>query len=290
MPEGPEVKVLSTQLDSILKEKKLITITIHNFNYLEKHSSIENHEQRIREFQIALKTDDYYLEGVFSHGKKFWFSFKTKPDDKIKRKDYFLVCHLGMTGTWTQTPSKYTHLSLTFDSQIIYFQDIRCFGSLNLCYQEELDQILSRLGLDILSPDMTEENFLKVMSAWAVKTKSKKSIAEMLLEQSLLAGIGNYLRADILYDAKIHPKKITKNLSEQELRNLYKSTKKIVNQAYMENGNTIKDYQNLSGHGGYQPLVYGRKICPQGKKIETLILSKRTLYWCPEIQNEQTIV
>lgn len=281
MPEGPEVKSLVSQLNSSYQDKKLLGIEIHNPDYIRKHSSFEDHEQRIEIFNHSLTQKEWFLKEVSCHGKRFWFNFQELEESKI------LICHLGMTGIWSHKSGKYTHLSLRFENETIYFQDMRCFGSLNLCQPSELDKFLSKLGLDIFSDKMTEENFLKVMKAWMSKTKSKKCIAEILLDQSIISGIGNYLRADILYHAKIYPKKIAKKLTDQELKVLFLSIKEVSAKALKANGNTIKDYKNLEGFaGGYEPLVYGQTLCPLGKKIETLTISKRTLYWCPEIQNE----
>ena len=118
------------------------------------------------------------------------------------------------------------------------------------------------------------------------KRLEKKEIAKFLLDQDKFSGIGNYLRAEILYDSKIDPFRKVGSLSKKEIDNLFKSTKKIVLKAYECGGHTLQSYTDpLGAIGRYAPKVYRREKDPEGRIVQIDLTSdNRAIYWVPEIQ------
>ena len=141
--------------------------------------------------------------------------------------------------------------------------------------KSELVVKLCELGMDIFSEKFTEDKFIKIISDY-----KNKMVGLLLIDQHIISGIGNYLRADILYDAKIHPNTKINELSKDELKILYSSIKKITNKSYEQNGTNVETYIS----GDYDPLVYGKKFDLYGNKVEKLLISGRSIYYVPKIQ------
>lgn len=90
-----------------------------------------------------------------------------------------------------------------------------------------------------------------------------------LMEQKYISGIGNYLRSDIMYNARIDPKKITGDITDDELTRLYNSSKLVIKNAYDSMG-ARGDYVDLFGnYGKYEHLAYGRSYDSLGNKVES---------------------
>lgn len=129
-----------------------------------------------------------------------------------------------------------------------------------------------------------EKTFVDLIS----KLKTRKSIANVMLDQHVIAGIGNYLRAEILYDCKTYPGTPTCKLTIEQKKGLYISTLKIIKKAYDWNGATIKSYRNPDGAvGEFKFCVYSCDKCPLGHKVTyDKFGDGRKTYYCPKCQVE----
>ena len=179
-----------------------------------------------------------------------------------------LIFHLGMSGRLIIIKSskfvkkKHDHFILTTKKNILIFNDIRKFGFIDLLKTKEIykkDYII-RLGMDAL------DNKLNVKYLQTKIGKSIVPIKQILLDQRIIAGIGNIYANEILYDAKISPFAIGSSLNLIKIKKIIKSIKKILKKAINSGGSTLKDYTSVDGTlGNFQNKfkVYKR----EGKKI-----------------------
>jgi formamidopyrimidine-DNA glycosylase len=144
---------------------------------------------------------------------------------------------------------------------------------------------LKDIGPDLLRHEINKDEFIDIMRG---KRLSEKPIDGVLLNQKIVSGIGNYLRADIMYQARINPKTLIKNLTDIELSDLYEDAIFLMNFSCNSGGHSLRDYFRLDGSkGNYVPIVYNQKKCPKLHKISTYKDSnKRTVFYCETCQPE----
>lgn len=269
MPEGPEVKHRGDLLKKELENYMLHSIEIDDKSRYNKKpiNNIDNFKS-----QLPLKIVDVSVKG-----KVTFFHLEN---------DIYLMCHYGMEGNFTFSKGK--HSNLWFDiskddlHKTLYYDDTRHFGTINILMSEQrYKDELSNIGVDILSEDITFENFKEI-----VLKKKNWEICKFLMDQKYISGIGNYLKAEILYFSKVIPNKLIKDLSEIELNNLYKYSKKIPKDSYLSNGYTLKTYSDILGKKGeYTVSVYGNSKDMNGNTIiRSTFKDGRTTWWCPEVQ------
>ena len=201
-----------------------------------------------------------------------------------------LIFHLGMSGRLRIIKSskfvkkKHDHFILNTKINILIFNDIRKFGFIDLLKTKEIykkDYII-RLGMDAL------DNKLNVKYLQTKIGKSIVPIKQILLDQRIIAGIGNIYANEILYDAKISPFAIGSSLNLLKIKKIIKSIKKILKKAINSGGSTLKDYTSVDGTlGNFQNKfkVYkreGKKIL--GCKIRRKIQYGRSTFYCPDVQ------
>jgi len=277
MPEGPEIRVLSDSINSVFQNKYLISIWFDpNFNHFKNLSLVDLPQRLIR---------------CYSIGKKIIFQFENG----------FLISSLGMVGSWSLESSIKLKPSTLFRGvwgdkienpsnnffqleRILSYADQRHFGHLEyFATEEELNTRLD-LGLDLLQKSIENINFYEEWKKALLRGK-KSQICEVLMEQKYISGIGNHLRANIMYHAKINPKKIVGTLTSEELKRLYDSSRYIIVKCY-EEGGAEGDYTDLNGnYGKYEHICYGKKRDSSENIIESFVdKGKRTVWFCPEIQ------
>ena len=117
--------------------------------------------------------------------------------------------------------------------------------------------------------------------------KRKVPIKSLLLEQSIIAGLGNIYVCEILFRAKIHPKSLGEKLSDLEIVKIIKQTKIVLKEAIKHNGTTISDYRRVDGKTGeFQNFlkVYHKMNCECGNDISKIKISGRSTYYCDKCQ------
>ena len=165
-----------------------------------------------------------------------------------------------------------------------FFNDPRRFGTIKFVRGfKELDKKLKSLGPCVLNDQITPQIFKE-----SLNKKSHRPICEALLDQSGVSGIGNYLRAEILYACSVNPWRNVAEISDEEWNAICDETKRIVEAAYLSQGATIYTYKNVDGSTGTAQFlfkVYGEKHDPNGHLILREEDSNgRTIHWCPEVQ------
>jgi formamidopyrimidine-DNA glycosylase len=201
-----------------------------------------------------------------------------------------LVFHLKMTGQMLLvkpgTPEdKHTRLILPLAGRglELRFRDIRKFGFLCCLSPGE-----SAPELDALGPEPLEIDFPSFARLFEGRRGRLKSL---LLNQRVIAGIGNIYADEILFRARIHPEIPASSLGKPELRSLWKATRVILNQAISRKGSTISDFADPDGRpGNYQELhkAYGREgeRCVRcGTAIRRIVIGGRSSFYCPSCQD-----
>ena len=266
MPEGPEVKRVIDFL-SKFDGHFLHDIEILSGRY-KRHGPFDGYYE-MKEL-LPLK-----VLNVNCHGKFIYFYFSN---------DTSLWCTLGMSGAWLNHDRKHSRVKLVFDDVDVWFDDVRNFGTLKFVSDmSKLAKKLSKLGHDPLKRDMDCSRFKEL-----IHRKKAKTIAEVLMDQSVVAGVGNYLKAEILYAAKISPHRQCLSLSDKELSRICKFTNEIMRTSYESGGATILTYKDENGNPGTfsrRFMVYNQKKDPIGNDvIRETTKDKRTTHWVPEVQ------
>jgi len=164
--------------------------------------------------------------------------------------------------------------------------DTRKFGKMYLIKKEEIYNIgpLKELGLEPWDDNLNSEYLLKIY-------KNKKlPIKTVLLDQSIIVGIGNIYADEILFLSKINPLKAGYLISEKECNDIIKYTREVLEKAIKMGGSTIRTYSSVDGvHGLFQNelLVHGKDKgnCPLcNEKIDKVRVGGRGTYYCPKCQ------
>ena len=184
---------------------------------------------------------------------------------------------------------KHEHIIFHLKSgKTLRYHDVRKFGTmhlyLNLSYEELLKtEPLGKLGVEPFSSDLTlaylKEKF---------KTR-KQTIKQLLLDQEIIVGIGNIYANEILFMAKIHPQKLGKLLTDEEISKIIKYTKVVLEKAISLGGTTIRSYSSSGISGLFQNelLVHTKEKCPVcGRDLKNIKIGGRSTYYCENCQKE----
>lgn len=272
MPELPEVETVKNTLKPKLVGKKITNIKIYHNNIIEYPSASEFSEKIIN--QTITDIDRY--------GK--WLIFVLN--------DYYLLSHLRMEGKYffkdkKDELSKHEHVVFSLDDkEELRYHDVRKFGKMWIIEKDKIKEIgpLTELGYEPWNNKL-DINYLK--EKYKKKTLPIKTV---LLDQSIITGIGNIYADEILFLSKINPEKITNTLNDNELDNIIKNTKKVLEDAIKQGGSTIRSYTSVDGvHGLFQQKlnVHTKEGHPCNTCNTTIIKIKvggRGTYYCPTCQ------
>jgi formamidopyrimidine-DNA glycosylase len=190
------------------------------------------------------------------------------------------------TADWVNDlPSQYTRIIIDFDNGAkLFFNDLRVFGWMKLMTDDEWEMLEKKLPPDVVDREFTLGYFKSVLS------KSGRSIKLVLLDQDKFGGVGNIYANDVLYMARIDPRRKAKDLGEKEISELYKAVKEVINLGIKYGGASVDKYVDAAGVGGkYQEhfLVYqrnGEKCKRDGATIRKIKIGGRGTYYCPGCQ------
>ncbi len=268
MPEKPEVITVAASLKPRLIGKKITNCLIYWDNIIAFPISSE-----FRKKIISQKIHDITTRGKF-------LVFSLDEDN--------LLIHLRMEGKFFFRHKgdpilKHEHVEFILDDQISFrFHDVRKFGKMYLISKAECDKVrpLSELGFEYNDLKLTKEYLYE-------KIHSKKiAIKSTLLDQRIIAGIGNIYVDEILFLSRIHPLRRSCDVSLDECDLLIQNTKIILEKAIALGGTTIKSFTSSEGvHGLFQNelLVHSKKgqCCPVcGESILTIKVGGRGTYFC----------
>jgi len=201
-----------------------------------------------------------------------------------------LVVHLGMTGQFTAAPAlaprpDHLHVTFTLSGLVeLRFRDVRRFGSVELV----ADEGAAMAGLDAkLGPEPFD---IPPAAFHAAVTGTARTLKALLLDQSLVAGVGNIYADEALHRAGLHPETRGRQLTKGQVGRLREAIAAVITHAIEKRGSTIRDYVGGSGlKGGYQRefRAYGRTGEPCATcqvPIERVRVAGRSSHFCPRCQ------
>jgi formamidopyrimidine-DNA glycosylase len=201
-----------------------------------------------------------------------------------------LALHLRMSGSITvqgpqAEPDIYTHLALRLaDGRQIFFHDPRKFGRARLLDPPGLAALDGLHGIEPLSPDFTPEALASILRG------RSRAIKPLLLDQTLIAGIGNIYADESLWRANIHPQRPAGSLDGDELAALHAGIVASLRQGLANGGSTLRNYRDSYGRSGSNQEhfnVYDREgqPCPRcGARLQKIVVAQRGTHFCPECQ------
>lgn len=203
-----------------------------------------------------------------------------------------IIIHLGMSGRFTikdnsYATTKHDHVEIHLASgRLLIFNDPRRFG---MVYCVNTDGIDSEKFIAHFGPEPLSDHFNHNYLMDALK-KRKAPIKNMLMDNTVVVGVGNIYAAESLFLAKIHPQRIANTINEHEVKNLVIAVKEVLNKAIAAGGTTLRDFVSGNNEPGYfkQELnVYGRedlacKLCTH--KIKAFKQAGRSSYYCTYCQ------
>ena len=199
-----------------------------------------------------------------------------------------LVFHLGMSGHWRVDPAeigKHDHLVLTTDEgRRLALNDARRFGSVDLVRSDELERWPA---FRALGPEPTGE----VTGGWLKQKFAGRTAAvkALLMDQRVIAGLGNIYACEALYRARIDPRKPAGKVSRAKLDALAEAIPQVLGEAIAAGGSTLRDFVSPDGELGYFSKtfdVYDRegKPCGCGGTVRRIVQGGRSTFFCPKCQ------
>ena len=274
MPELPEVETVRRGLEKLILGKKIASLDIRYPKMIKTD---------LDQFQKELPGQ--VVKSMGRRGKYLLFYLT----DKV------LISHLRMEGKYFYYPGqvperKHAHVFIHFeDGGTLVYEDVRKFGTMELLAPEILEAyfISKKLGPEPTKQDFDLENFIAALK------KSKKPIKSHLLDQTLVAGLGNIYVDEVLWRAKVHPASPSQSLTRAEATAIHEQTIEVLGQAVVKGGSTIRTYTNAFGEDGTMQdfhQVYDKtgEACSRcGAIIEKIQLGGRGTHFCPKCQRRK---
>jgi len=274
MPELPEVETISRTLEPVVRGRVIAEVELLYRPLLRRGG---------RKDLDALRGQR--VLGVRRRGKMLLIACESGRT---------LVFHLKMTGQFlfagaTEPRDKHTRLVMRFEDgkNELRFRDVRKFGFL-LCLEGDPEAVCGELAC--LGPEPLEVGLAEFA---AILGRRKGRIKSLLLNQTVVAGIGNIYADEMLFDARIHPETPASSLGKKAVERLFNSMKKILTLAIAEKGSTVQDYRDAQGKAGHFQFfhkVYDRKGEPCvtcGTPVRMTRIGGRSSHFCPKCQREK---
>ncbi|HSW91084.1 MAG TPA: bifunctional DNA-formamidopyrimidine glycosylase/DNA-(apurinic or apyrimidinic site) lyase [Candidatus Saccharimonadales bacterium] len=286
MPELPEVETVRRGLHNLIIGRK-VKVVEHD-----TPKSFPNAPHDVTEFLVNAE-----ITNVRRRAKVLMIDLSTA---------YTLVIHLKMTGQLVfrgesafgaghpsgslvgELPDRSTRVTITFtDDSHLYFNDQRKFGWMKLMPTVEVpnSSFMQKVGPEPLEDDFSPQDF-----AARFTRRARTSIKAALLDQTVIAGVGNIYADESLWGAKIHPQRLVNTITPTEFKKLYTELRAVMNLAIEKGGSTDKNYVNAEGRrGSYMDFarVFRRegKACPRcGTTIIKFKAAGRGTHICPHCQ------
>ena len=302
MPELPEVETVKRQLQKSLIGKKIKEVRI----IMDKMVKVG--AGKISNIKIGSKAQSRIFAQKLK--AKIILSLDRRAKYLIIKLsgDYYLMIHLRMSGqliylkkeqqknplalslaksALKQTlPSKHTHVIFSFSNgDKLFYNDTRQFGHIRLVNQKEFDAVMTEQGLGPEPLTLKLKDFEKIIAA-----HSSKRAKDFLLNQNIIAGIGNIYADEALFISKINPKRKIGSLKIQQQKALLEAIQKVLNRAIKLGGSSIEYYLMTNGSAGKfanEHLVYAKagEKCPRcGTILKSAKIGSRTSTFCPNCQ------
>ncbi|MEM7536379.1 MAG: DNA-formamidopyrimidine glycosylase [Chloroflexota bacterium] len=277
MPELPEVETYIRELEPELLHRRVMTASVHWPRIIDAPSHSEFETEIIgQQFTAFNRRGKYMLLGLTA-------------DDGVQNT---LIVHLRMTGKlqiYTAEASaseldKHTHVTFGLDNgRMLHYRDPRKFGRLWLV--DDPESVVYKLGPEPLGDDFTVSDFAEQLG------RRKASIKALLLNQSIVAGVGNIYADEALFMSKIHPERAGNSLTEAEIARLHEAVRIVLDKAIRMCGSSLggSSLQNYSRPGGQQGNFQedhkvfrrtGQPCVVCGTPITRIVVTQRGTHFC----------
>ena len=270
MPELPEVETTRRGVDPHVVGRKIVTLTVH--------------EPRLRwrvPDTLAAAVNGQLVRQTGRRAKYLLFRLESGT----------LLLHLGMSGSLRVLPADtpriaHDHFDMLLDSGVtLRFNDPRRFGSLHYTTSDPNEHPL----LVHLAPEPLDDAF-DADYLWRITRKRKVAIKQLLMNSSLVVGVGNIYASEALFRARIRPRRQARSLKREEVVRLARAVRTVLKMAIKVGGTTLRDYVGADGNPGYfrqKLFVYERdgrpcRVC--GGPVKHFTQGQRSTYYCPVCQ------
>jgi len=272
MPELPEVETIKSELLPHIIGRRVTGVTLFWDRIVRQPIAQEFCTNLIGQEIIGVARRGKYLIINLNSGK-------------------VLIIHLKMSGSLlikpaSTEPGKFIRAIIHLDNKTgLYFRDPRKFGAMWLV--EDKSTILGKLGLEPLEADFTPQ-----LLAQRLKNRTAP-IKALLCDQSLIAGVGNMYADEALFAARIHPVRLGKSLTEDEIERLHHAIQQVLRLAISNKGASIVNYYRPGGelgtaHSHFQVAHRGGKPCPVcSTQLKRIPIRNRGSYFCPCCQPKE---
>ena len=274
MPEIAEVETVRNTLKKRILNKRIKKVEVYYEPMIE--SDIDAFKKNL--------VGESFID-IKRRGK--WLIFETEK--------YYLLSHLRMEGKYfikdkQEIKDKHEHVIFTFiDDTTLRYADTRKFGRMNLILKTELDntECIKKQGLEPGDKKLTADYLLKKFA------KKQLPIKTVLLDQTIISGLGNIYANEVLFAAGINPLTKACNLTKEDCERIVKRAEEIIEEAIKMGGTTIRSYTSSLGvTGKFQQNLKVHKrekekclVC--GTAIENIKVGGRSTYFCPNCQKEK---
>lgn len=264
MPELPEVESVRVQIQRAGRNRRIVKATC----LPDPLVFSSDHSQKV---QKALQ--GRRITGTGRRGKYCWVELDRKP---------WLLFHFGMSG-WVHLYDReeerpaYWKMEWVLDNgRRIAWRDPRRFGRIRLLEDPQTDARLRRLGFDPLLDLPSLPEFTRELR------RRKKNLKALLLDQSFSAGVGNWIADEILYLARLSPKRLTGSLRPEETRRLRQTMKKVIEGAVKVNADSDRFPKSWLFHHRWSSR---KEPLPNGRRMIRETIAGRTTAWVPDLQS-----
>jgi formamidopyrimidine-DNA glycosylase len=287
MPELPEVETIKNELLPHVLGRIIVSVDVYWDKMVKQPSGItiptkvgiqgvKGRPNTVKEFRARVIGKK--ITGLSRRGKYLFFHLSGGD---------VLVMHMKMTGSLLVNPSdtRFTRAVLHLDKGIdVNFWDPRKFGKMWL--EKDCNSVIKQLGPEPLDADFTPDVLAGILS------RRNAPVKPVLLDQSIIAGIGNMYADEALFEAKIHPVTPAGALSKAQIKRLHAAIQTVLLKALDKKGASVRNYIRPDGSPGAAHdefnVAHGvGKICPRcGTVIKRIVVRGRGTYICPKCQRE----
>lgn len=281
MPELPEVQTTVDGLNKTVKGRKIASVsTSYNSSFYKNKEEIKNPK-----FFTLFKKK--------VRGKKIIKAERRAKNVLIHlSNEQTIIVHMKMTGhfVYNRPETKFVRLDFALDNgKHLVLSDMRKFAKVTLVKTSELAK---SLHLKHLGPEPLDPSFKLKAFSYQLNKRPRGKIKSVLMDQSLISGIGNIYSDEILWRSGVHPLSQPSQIPERNLKVMFKAMKKLLKKGLDFGGDSTSDYRNIRGEKGrfqHEHQAYRRtgKSCPKKScrgKIERMLVGSRSTHFCPTHQ------
>lgn len=275
MPELPEVENVKRSLENKVTGRTIVGCSVINEKLIKKPSTPTQFVKDI----VGLK-----ISSLYRRGKYLVFTMDFSHE---------MVVHLGMTGLLihvnnvNEIPPKYAkhlHVLIQLDNNtLLCYCDIRKFGSLRLLCQINPYEAIAKMGPEPWDEDVKQSFKLRLFA----KKWQNKTIKEAIMDQNVIAGVGNIYASEALYASRIDPNRTVNKINDVERETILTNIQDILQKSIELGGSSISDYLNGEGKKGqFQNYlkIYGKEKCECGADVKTIEIKGRNTFYCSNCQ------